>query len=73
MPGPEVAVNPLAPFQLAPIAIPIAANSSSACTLAKRFLPVLFSILNFLAYFSYPSARDVEGVIGYHEQKVAPP
>ena len=30
IPGPLVAVKPLAPFQFAPIAIPTAANSSSA-------------------------------------------
>ncbi len=39
MPGPEVAVNARAPFQAAPITMPIAASSSSACTIAKRLLP----------------------------------
>ena len=33
-PGPEVAVKDLAPFQFAPITIPMAASSSSACTIA---------------------------------------
>ncbi len=31
MPGPDVAVNERAPFQAAPITMPIAASSSSAC------------------------------------------
>ena len=34
MPGPEVAVNARAPFQPAPITMPIDASSSSACTIA---------------------------------------
>jgi hypothetical protein len=38
MPGPEVAVNARAPFQAAPITMPIEASSSSACTMATRFL-----------------------------------
>ena len=33
MPGPEVAVNERAPFQPPPMATPIAASSSSACTM----------------------------------------
>jgi hypothetical protein len=34
MPGPEVAVNARAPFQLAPITMPIEASSSSPWTIA---------------------------------------
>ena len=33
-PGPLVAVKARAPFQLAPITMPMAASSSSACTMA---------------------------------------
>ena len=33
MPGPDVAVKARAPFQDAPMTIPIAASSSSACTM----------------------------------------
>ncbi len=39
-PGPEVAVNARAPFQLAPNTMPMAASSSSAWMNAKFFLPV---------------------------------
>ena len=41
MPGPEVAVKARAPFQPAPITMPIEASSSSAWTIAKRALPVV--------------------------------
>ena len=37
MPGPDVAVNARAPFQAAPITMPIEASSSSACTMANLF------------------------------------
>ena len=40
MPGPEVAVKARAPFQAAPITMPIAASSSSAWTMAYRFFPL---------------------------------
>ena len=73
IPGPLVAVNALAPFQFAPIAMPIDDNSSSACTKANLFLPVLSSTLNWSQYFLYDSAKDVDGVIGYQAQTVAPP
>jgi hypothetical protein len=43
MPGPEVAVKARAPFQAAPITIPIDASSSSACTIANRLRPVAAS------------------------------
>ena len=40
MPGPDVAVNARAPFQAAPITMPIEASSSSACTMANLFFLV---------------------------------
>ena len=72
MPGPEVAVKARAPFQEAPITMPIEASSSSACTMAyfrlrsrdrceARAMPVK------------ASATDDDGVIGYQAQTVAPP
>ena len=45
-PGPEVAVKARAPFQPAPITIPIEASSSSAWTMANLFLPVSGSTLS---------------------------
>ncbi len=39
MPGPDVAVKARAPFQAAPITVPMAESSSSAWMMAKRFLP----------------------------------
>ena len=43
-PGPLVAVNARAPFQAAPITMPMAASSSSACMIANFFLPVSLSM-----------------------------
>ena len=40
MPGPAVGVNARAPAHAAPITMPIAASSSSACRIAKRFFLV---------------------------------
>ena len=40
MPGPDVAVKARAPFQPAPITMPIEASSSSACTMANLFFLV---------------------------------
>ena len=71
MPGPEVAVNERAPFQPPPIATPIAASSSSACTMPYRRLPSLVTRRR-LAYFSKASASEVDGVIGYQAHTVAP-
>ena len=73
MPGPEVVVKAREPFQAAPITMPIDDNSSSAWTMANLFSPVSGSTRNFWQYFWKPSASDVEGVIGYHAQTVAPP
>ena len=49
-PGPLVAVKALAPFQFAPIVIPIAASSSSACINANLFLSVPISTLSCSLY-----------------------
>ena len=73
MPGPEVAVNDLHPFQPAPMTMPIEAISSSACMIANRDLPVSGSIRRSWQYLVKASASEVEGVIGYQAQTVAPP
>ena len=49
MPGPEVAVKARAPFQPAPITMPMAASSSSACTMATLAACRLSSRRNWLA------------------------
>ena len=72
-PGPEVQVNARAPFQPAPVTMPIEAISSSACTIANLFLPVALSTRSLLQYFWNASATEDEGVIGYQAQTVAPP
>src|ERR1700712_2552470 len=72
-PGPDVQVNARAPFQPAPVTMPIDAISSSACTIANLFLPVVLSTRNFEQYFWNASATDELGVIGYQAQTVAPP
>src|SRR5471032_1837959 len=73
MPGPEVAVKARAPFQDAPITMPIEASSSSPCTMAYFALPVLGSCRSFLQWLPKASASDDDGVIGYHAHTVAPP
>ena len=73
MPGPDVAVKERAPFQAAPITMPIEASSSSACTMAYLALPVSLSCRNFLQWDWKASASDEEGVMGYQAQTVAPP
>src|SRR5258706_13121688 len=73
MPGPDVAVNARAPFQLAPITMPIEASSSSACTIANLLRPLAGSTRCFWQYLMKASASDDDGVIGYHAQTVAPP
>src|SRR6185503_3948914 len=65
MPGPEVAVKARAPFQAAPITMPIDDSSSSAWMMANLFSPVSGSTRNLLQYLVKPSASEVEGVIGY--------
>ncbi len=73
MPGPEVAVKEREPFQPAPSTMPMAAISSSAWTMANLFWPVTGSTRNFLQCAVKASASDVDGVIGYQAQTVAPP
>ena len=73
MPGPEVAVKARAPFQAAPITMPIEASSSSAWTMAYLFLPVSGSTRSRLQCSVKASASEDDGVIGYQAQTVAPP
>src|ERR1700721_2413877 len=72
MPGPEVAVKARAPFQDAPITMPMEAGLSSPCTLASFALPSA-SCLSFLHWLAKASASEDDGVIGYQAQTVAPP
>ena len=74
MPGPEVAVKARAPFQEAPITMPIEASSSSPCTMAYFALPV-FGIVPVASCSGLvkASATDEDGVIGYQAHTVAPP
>src|SRR3954471_17615738 len=73
MPGPEVAVNARAPFQPAPVTMPIEAISSSAWMIANLFFFVTGSTLNLEQYLWKASANEEEGVIGYQAHTVAPP
>ena len=73
MPGPEVAVKARAPFQPAPITMPIEASSSSAWTMAYLALPVSLSWRSRLQCDWNASASEEDGVIGYQAQTVAPP
>src|SRR5476651_268885 len=73
MPGPEVLVKARAPFQPAPITMPIEASSSSACTIAYFALPVSLSCRSFWQWAWKASASEDDGVIGYQAQTVAPP
>src|ERR1700755_2758671 len=73
MPGPEVEVKARAPFQDAPITMPIEASSSSAWTIANLFCFVCGSTRKRLQWLVNASARDDDGVIGYQAQTVAPP
>src|SRR6516225_6829338 len=72
-PGPDVAVKARAPFQEAPITMPIEASSSSPCTIAYLALPVSGSCRYFLQCAVNASATEDDGVIGYQAQTVAPP
>src|SRR5213078_3116596 len=73
MPGPDVAVKARAPFQPAPVTMPIEAISSSAWMIANLFLPVSLSTRSFEQYLWKASANEEEGVIGYQAHTVAPP
>src|SRR6516225_3662240 len=72
MPGPAVDVIERAPAHPAPIAIPTAASSSSAWTMAKLALPS-FSMRYSFMYSASVSQRLEDGVIGYHVATVTPP
>src|SRR5438105_10738679 len=71
MPGPAVAVMERAPAQPAPIAMPIAASSSSACTMANVALPS-GPMRKRLQYSINDSPSDDDGVIGYQVNTVTP-
>src|SRR4029078_10111754 len=71
IPGPAVAVMARAPAQPAPTTMPIAASSSSACTIANVALPSAPMRKRFM-YSIMLSGSDDEGVIGYHATMVAP-
>jgi hypothetical protein len=73
MPGPLVAVKARAPFQPAPVTIPIEASSSSAWMIANLFLPVSLSTRMRMQWRVKASASEEDGVIGYQAQTVAPP
>src|SRR5574339_1176976 len=73
MPGPEVAVKARAPFQPAPITMPIEASSSSAWMIAYLACLVSGSMRSFAQWRVKASASEDDGVIGYHAQTVAPP
>src|ERR1700687_1222197 len=60
-----------APPQPAPITIPIAASSSSACTMAKVALPSGPIRYSFM-YSINVSTSDEDGVIGYQVTTVTP-
>src|SRR5580698_2186476 len=72
MPGPLVGVKARAPFQAAPMTMPMAESSSSACTMQYLFLPVSLSTRNSSQYSLKASMREVEGVMGYQAPTVAP-
>src|SRR5215207_661532 len=72
MPGPAVEVKARAPFQEAPMTMPTAASSSSACRMQKLRLPVAGSLRNFSQNDLKPSITEVAGVIGYQAATVAP-
>src|SRR6188474_3500361 len=72
MPGPLVGVNARAPAQLAPITMPAAESSSSACTTTNLFFPLASSRRYIEQKRRNASMSDVDGVIGYHAPTVAP-
>src|SRR4051812_37968575 len=71
MPGPAVAVMERAPAHPAPMAMPIAASSSSACTIANVALPS-GPMRKRLQYSMSDSPNDDEGVMGYQVNTVTP-
>src|SRR5579864_8855891 len=73
MPGPEVQVKARAPFQPAPTTMPIEAISSSPWITANLASPDLGSVRSVWQWAVKASASEVDGVIGYQAQTVAPP
>src|ERR1700683_1283128 len=73
IPGPDVAVNARAPFQLAPMTMPMEASSSSAWMMANLFFFVAGSMRMRWQWRVNASASEEDGVIGYQAQTVAPP
>ena len=72
IPGPAVGVKARAPAHDAPMTMPIAAISSSACRMAKRLRLVSGSRRYFWQNPLNASINEVAGVIGYHAPTVAP-
>src|SRR3954452_5474285 len=64
-PGPEVAVKARAPFQEAPITMPMEASSSSPCTIAYFALPVSGSCRSFLQWLVKACCNDDRGTNAY--------
>src|SRR5260221_14159045 len=73
MPGPEVAVNARAPFQPAPITIPMEASSSSAWMIAYFACLVAESMRNLAQWRVKGSAGGEKGGVGDNAESVAPP
>src|ERR1700745_637799 len=71
MPGPAVAVIDLAPAHPAPSTMPMAASSSSACTMANVALPSGPMRYSFM-YSIIVSTSEDDGVMGYHVTTVHP-
>ena len=71
IPGPAEEVMARAPAHPAPSTMPMAANSSSAWTIAKVALPSAPIRKRFM-YSIVLSGSDEEGVIGYHATTVTP-
>ena len=72
IPGPLVHVIPRPPAHPAPITMPAAANSSSAWMTAQVAPPSSPS-LSFGSHSMMLSAKDEDGVMGYHESMLTPP
>src|SRR4029453_13189399 len=71
-PGPEVAVNARAPFQEAPITMPMEASSSSPCTIAYFALPVSGSCRSFLQWLVKTHPPPADGGLRYQREEGAP-
>ena len=60
-----------APAHPAPSTMPIAASSSSACTIAKLALPSCSTRYRFIRSMRFSTTED-DGVMGYHATTVTP-